>query len=271
MKKIEKSIKWLVKQFWRLRFILGVAKFVLLALGLFVFAAILWGVGLVLFFLKLIRTWREPELFYTTLAKVLYFAAERIDRIEISGKENIPKSGKALIAARHREVWDIPYLAIAALGRHKVKFIARKDMFWVKFLKPVQDFVIQIDRSNFKLSHIKKVLKALQEEELVGIFPEGTRDSPSEDKERYHPGLIKFAERGNAPIIPLNISFEGNHRSWLSRLWDLNSKLELRIGEPIEVSELKSRFVQEQDYREVPNKDYWKVTKYFMEEIVDKT
>lgn len=272
MRKADKGLRWITERFWPIKIALSITRLILLSLGLFGFTVILWIPGLILFFLKVRGLWKFPDRFYTTLAKTLHLITRIVyTKIEVSGKNNIPEAGKAIIAARHREIWDIPLMAFAALGRRKVKFIGREDLPWISFLEPAQDFVIQINRENITPSQYKKIIGALRQEQLIGIFPEGTRNPQPQDNENsYYAGLIRIAEREDAPIIPLNIAAEGGQKHWLSRLWNLGTKMNLKVGEPIEVSELKSRLVQDCSYQEVTSEDYQELTKYFLEEIVDK-
>src|SRR6056297_3284042 len=115
--KIQKSLRWLVKNFFPVRLVLWVVKITLLGLGLLGFTTVLYVGGLVAFILSplltasyLVGLSQVTDPFYLLLVRNLSIVARIIFRIEIIGKENIPEQGRAFIAARHRNAWDIPFV-----------------------------------------------------------------------------------------------------------------------------------------------------------------
>ena len=65
--------------------------------------------------------------------------------------------------------------------------------------------VIEIDRENLDLTTIKKIIKVLKDDGVLGIFPEGTRNRTNEILLPFKEGTTMFAERTDSPIIPLII------------------------------------------------------------------
>lgn len=263
------KLHWLIKKVLPLRLLLWSIKITLLILGALGFTVVLYFGGLItlifsflLTSLYLIGLWKIPDFFYTSLIEAFKLMTKASLKIKISGKDNIPKQGKAIIAARHRDALDIPFMAIAALPQRKIKFIARQDLNWLKYLKPAQKYTIKIDRSNFGLSDFKNITRSLEQNELVGIFPEGTTSST----ETYHPGMLKIAERTDTSIIPLNIESKELHEAekWWHSLWKRihRIKVNLKVEKSLTVTEIKERCPEK--------KDYEKITEFFFKNIVDQ-
>jgi len=139
---------------------------------------------------------------YRVCALALTGAVKVLFRARFTGRENIPPHG-AIMVSRHKSFWDVP-LAIAALHWCRcVTFVAREtlmeDHFW---LKPfIAAYAIPVDRENFRMSDYKNVMKAINANQFVAIFPEGTIRQTGE----VFPGVIRFAERSGREILPLQL------------------------------------------------------------------
>lgn len=142
--------------------------------------------------------------FYNITTSTLRLICKLFFKIHVIGAENIPNEGKIIIAANHKSNWDPIFLAASIKNRNLIG-IAKKELDnsltrW--FINKLG--VITIDRENPDITSVKKVLKALKNDEAVVIFPEGTRvkgESFGEPK----PGLSLFALKSKANIIPVSI------------------------------------------------------------------
>jgi 1-acyl-sn-glycerol-3-phosphate acyltransferase len=118
--------------------------------------------------------------------------------------ENIPKTGGAVIASNHISVLDPPVLGVA-LPR-QVHFMAKQELF----ANPVFAWVIKklnafpVHRGAADRVAIRKALSLLEQQKLVGIFPEGTR-SKTGVLGAAEPGVALIAAKAGAPIIPTAI------------------------------------------------------------------
>lgn len=150
-------------------------------------------------------TWKDW--LYRFLAVLVGIAVRVLFRFRVRGRENIPLQGGFLVVARHRSYWDIPLVAIALGGRHRIHFVARKTLLHEnKFLAFfVRLFAITIDREHFQVEDMRKVLEAIKSGKIVGIFPEGTTQRP----QRAHPGVIRFAERTGSEFVAVRLEARG--------------------------------------------------------------
>lgn len=133
----------------------------------------------------------------------------------------LPK-GKVVIIANHRSNTD-PLILIANFARN-MHCVAKKELFKNKlvggFFKRMK--AIPIDRDNIDISTIKTCLKVLKEEEILTIFPEGTRNKTTEPLLEIKNGASVFAYKANAPIVPI----------WFNKKPRLFRLTKLYIGEP---------------------------------------
>ncbi|GBC76027.1 1-acyl-sn-glycerol-3-phosphate acyltransferase [bacterium HR07] len=150
-------------------------------------------------------TWKDW--LYRLLAMLVGVAVRVLFRFRVRGREHIPARGGFLVVARHRSYWDIPLVAVALGGRHRIHFVARKTLLQEnKFLAFfVRLFAITIDREHFQVEDMRKVLEAIKSGKIVGIFPEGTTQKP----QRAHPGVIRFAERTNSEFVAVRFEARG--------------------------------------------------------------
>ena len=78
------------------------------------------------------------------------------------------------------------------------------------------------------MKSFKTAVKTLKEGEMLGIFAEGTRVKPGEEK-AAKAGVAMFALKGNAPVIPIAISGKYKFRG----------KVTVCFGEPMWLEEYR--------------------------------
>ena len=148
-------------------------------------------------------------------------------RGDVSGLENLPRTGGFLIASNHASHLD-PFVIGSRMPR-QVTFFARKTLWKPGFASRWLDAVgvIPVDRDGGSdVTAIKRVLGALKQEKIIIMFPEGTR-SPTGELQPPKPGVGLFACRSQMPVVPARIfgSFEAFGRDG-----------KVRLGTPITVA-----------------------------------
>jgi 1-acyl-sn-glycerol-3-phosphate acyltransferase len=158
-------------------------------------------------------------------------AATALFRVRVVGRENVPTSGGGLVCANHQSYFD-PVLVGLAIDQ-RLNYLARDTLFRNPLFKWLIDFLdaIPIDREGGGLAGLKETLRRLKQDELVLIFPEGTR-TRNGDLQPLKPGFCAIARRSQRPLIP--VGFDGAYQAWprsspVPRL----STLAVVIGEPI--------------------------------------
>ena len=103
-------------------------------------------------------------------------------RPTIIGIENIPDSGNAIIAGNHIHLYDQCNVIIST--NRPIFYMAKKEYFEDKKTKWFFEGVgcIPVDRSRKDEEAVESALNVLNNKNLLGIFPEGTRNHPKDEK-----------------------------------------------------------------------------------------
>jgi len=178
-----------------------------------------------------VELWKEGFYKFGTVLCFLLFKV--VFRLRVFGRENIPESGNFIIVARHRSFWDIPLVVVALGPRYRIHFVARKTLIdeYLMFRPFVGAYAITIDREHFKKGDFVKVLSALEQGKIVGIFPEGTTKQGAP----VHSGVIRFAQRAGREFLPVKIKARGPYPPKFLE-WP---KLDIFIGKPFGLRDLE--------------------------------
>ena len=129
-----------------------------------------------------------------------------IARVEVTGYEFLPKEGSFVIATNHLGIVDAP-MAFYSLDRWDMfVMIAEK---WEKvavfrWLGKYFNFIF-IDRFNPDIKTLRKVIKLMEEDNILVIAPEGTRSRVGSLIEAK-PGVSYLATKLNRPIVPVALA-----------------------------------------------------------------
>lgn len=189
---------------------------------------------------------------YKFLKGLVYVLSHIFYRVKIIGKENIPNEGPAILCGNHLHAFDS--VLLVARTKRKIHFIAKKELFRHRFMKWIEKpfGLIPIDnKEKSDIEAIKKSLKVLKSDEILGIFPEGTRNGMAKNVEIKN-GVSFFALKTGVQVIPIGI--KGNFK--------LFSKITYNIGKPLNFSEYKGKFEKE---------DLEKTTNMIMGNIIELT
>ena len=143
-------------------------------------------------------------------------------KIQVEGAEKFPKDGPVIVYSNHNNNWD-PFI-IACHVKRPVHFMAKAELFknpvLAFFLRQINAF--PVNRGTADRKAIKKALQVLEENKVLGIFPEGTRNDSGHllDPE---PGIALLTVKSNdTTLVPLAI--KGNYKPF--------SRIDLIFGEP---------------------------------------
>ena len=177
------------------------------------------------------------ELVYTPVIWVAraLFAAEGL-RFTLTGSQNIPTSGGAVLVVNHLSYFDFAYAGLAAHpSKRLVRFMAKDGVFRHRISGPLMRGMhhIPVDRSAGAAS-FRAAVNALKAGEIVGVFPEATI-SRSFELKGFKSGAVRMAQAAGVPVVPMIIW--GSQRVWTKgypkRLGRTNVPITLSVGEPI--------------------------------------
>lgn len=132
---------------------------------------------------------------------LLYF------RLSLIGGVNRKIKKRSIIIANHTSTWDA-VLVNYIFPTRRIHFMTASDLFeynklFTWFLKQLGAF--SVNRYNTDLNAIDVAINMLNEEKILGIFPEGIRSLTGELLP-FKPGAVIAALATDTPIIPLYIS-----------------------------------------------------------------
>lgn len=205
----------------------------------------------------------RPSLFWPVAAIVIP-AVSLLAKVRVTGGEKLPREGAFVLAPNHYSEFDplIVALAVWRIGRAP-RFMAKESLFKVPVLGWVlrRTGMIPVARSS-SASAAKQTLK--QSAELVEhgrgviVYPEGTltRD-PDMWPMRGKSGAVRLALTDGIPLIPMahwgTQEIMGRYQKGLS-LWPLRKRVDVVIGDPIDVSDLRGRAGESSALNEATNR-----------------
>ena len=172
-----------------------------------------------------------------------------IYRPKILGKENIPEAGGAMLCPNH--IHNLDAAVIVAMFKRKVNVLAKEELFKNRFLCWIADLfgIYPVKRGKADMQAIKTSLTLLKKDEILLMFPEGTRNGMAKGINPKN-GAVLIAATAKKPIIPIGI--QGNFKPF--------TKVIINIGKPIDYSNLKEEVKDKEEAT--------KLTQQLMEEIV---
>jgi 1-acyl-sn-glycerol-3-phosphate acyltransferase len=183
---------------------------------------------------------------YRTSRLVAGPALRMLARPEVTGAENIPTTGPAIVASNHLSVIDSIFLPL--MLERPLVFAAKSEYFTGTRLrdKAVAAYLratnqLSVDRAGARAAQemLEAALALLNSGELFGIYPEGTR-SPDGRLYRGRTGIGWLALHSGAPVIPVAMVdtekiLPPGHRM------PHPGRIGIRIGEPLTFEALASQ------------------------------
>ena len=175
-----------------------------------------------------------------TLRFVVWLATHTIYKVRIEGRENLPVEGGALLAANHIS-WADGALLLTVTSRpiRMIVWAPYAELWWARGLARIMG-VIPLRPTAQSIRHaIRTARKALEDGELVCIFPEGAI-SRSGQLGAFKPGLLALVKGSATPVIPVYLdelwgsifSFKGGRFFWkVPQHWPY--PVSIQVGKPL--------------------------------------
>lgn len=141
--------------------------------------------------------------FYGNIYKVFAPIVRAVYRIEAIGQENIPEGG-IILASNHTAFSDV--LIISAAANRQVRYMAKKELFRIPLLKQLITALgaYPVDRGGADIGSIKRTISMLEDGELIGIFPQGTRHGGEDPRQtEVKGGIGMIAYHTKSPVLPV--------------------------------------------------------------------
>lgn len=195
---------------------------------------------------------REVGQLYTVAKAIMDPVFRFFWRMNVSGLENLPSEGGAILAPNHVSVIDSFFLP-AVLPR-RISYVGKAEYLddWkTRHLFPALGMV-PIDRSggSAALRALDTAARILDDGELFGIYAEGTR-SRSGMLHKGRTGVARLSMRTGAPIIPVGLRGTREVQPPDQPVPRPFMAVEIRIGDPIDPARFRARDGDPLLYREI--------------------
>lgn len=137
---------------------------------------------------------------YSFLQKLVKVATKIYIRPKYEGLENIPKSGAFIIAGNHIHLVDPG--TIMSITDRPVHFLAKASLF--KFPQSLifnSLDLIKVNRDGKDTDAYAEAINYLKKGEIIGIYPEGTRER-GRGLLPFKTGAVRMSLEAGVPIIP---------------------------------------------------------------------
>jgi 1-acyl-sn-glycerol-3-phosphate acyltransferase len=164
-------------------------------------------------------------------------------RPRVTGLENVPASGPAILASNHLSIVDSLYLPLVVA--RPIVFPAKAEYFtargpigrlWAAYLRSTKQLEMNRGDTRSAQATLAAAVEILRAGELFGFYPEGTR-SPDGRLYRGRSGIGYLALNSRAPVVPVAMS---GTRKMLPPGSSVPrpTRIEVRFGKPLEFGHL---------------------------------
>ena len=161
---------------------------------------------------------------YRFLRPLIKFITNIFIRPKYEGIENIPESGKIILAGTHTNILDC-FLLISSTDR-SIHFLAKNELWkGPKKILFANMGLIPVNRKQKDHNALVAAEKYLNNDCVIGIFPEGTTEK-GRGLLPFKIGAVKMANDTNTQIIPFTIT--GKYRLF-------SKDLKIKFSKPIKV------------------------------------
>ncbi len=121
------------------------------------------------------------------------------------GRENIPPSGSFVLAGNHTSYLD-PLLLMSA-SKRTIHFLAKDSLVkGVKGLIFKHMGIIPVNRKIHDKDALSEAKRALSNNQVIGIFPEGTINRTKDVTLPFKIGAVKMAKDTDSLLVPFTIT-----------------------------------------------------------------
>lgn len=155
-------------------------------------------------------------------------------RFELSGQEHFPTQGPLIVIGNHTAAMEAVFINVYTPWQ--MEMLSAADIPAEKFVEWLSSFygVIPLHRGSFDRSALQQALSVLDQNGVVGIFPEG--GIWEEGKRKAQTGVAWLSYRSGAPVLPIGFSDTTGKLHAALRL--KRPKMEMHVGQVIPPAQL---------------------------------
>ena len=147
--------------------------------------------------------------FYKVVRPIASFLVRILFHPKVKGLENIPKTGRIVLAGNHTR-WLDPVVLVGFVKR-PIHFLAKKELFDGPLCFLVKGMgCVSVNRKIHDREALSSAIDYLNKDLCVGIFPEGTVNRTDKVILPFKIGAVKMSHDTNSMIVPFII--KGKYR-----------------------------------------------------------
>jgi 1-acyl-sn-glycerol-3-phosphate acyltransferase len=176
---------------------------------------------------------RPPPL-YSLCALLSWPLLRFVFRLDVRGKEHVPREGGFVLAANHNSNFDPWTLGVPLFPQRFLRFMAKSELYWWP-LRHLLDAggAFPVRRGERDEQAIQTAVDLCRAGHCVVMFPEGTRRRKGLRKKweaRAHTGAARIALLAGVPLVPAGI----RGTDGLARL----ARIRVDYGPPVALEDL---------------------------------
>ncbi len=168
---------------------------------------------------------------YRVLDRLNRLVCRAMYQVRPPSRPPMPQDGPVLLVSDHSSFND-PMVLAATAGR-PIIFLTAREVYQRPYLRWLCQTLryIPVSRGTQDVGAVRAVFRALEQGEVVAIFPEGGIDEYRE--ERGHSGAGYLALRTGVPVVPASIAWDKARPLGLVRSLLTPARALVRYGAPI--------------------------------------
>ena len=145
------------------------------------------------------------EMIYKAVKKPLSAFFKVVYKPEIIGSERIPESGRIILAGNHTNYFDC--ILVACATDRCVHYLAKDELMKGPLKIIFKNLgIIPVNRRTKDKAALETAISYLNDDKLIGIFPEGTINRTNDIIMPFKFGAVKMASETKTPVIPFVIT-----------------------------------------------------------------
>jgi 1-acyl-sn-glycerol-3-phosphate acyltransferase len=155
-------------------------------------------------------------------------------RMHITGADQIPREGSAIVAPNHKSFWDSFFIGVCT--RRHLRFMAKTELIQARYgrlLVRLGAFPVRRGQADEDALETARVI--LRQGGLLALFPEGTRVRDPDNLGHPRRGAGRLALETGAPLVPCAIT--GTEKIFRGG-FPVPRRVQVAFSPPISVSEL---------------------------------
>ncbi len=147
---------------------------------------------------------KEP-MFYRAIRRPLAACFKAIYKPVIVGKRHIPETGRIILAGNHTNYFDC--ILVSCATNRCVHYLAKDELMKGPLKIIFKGLgIIPVNRRTKDRAALQTAIETLNDEKVIGIFPEGTINRTDDIIMPFKFGAVKMSRDAKANIVPFVIS-----------------------------------------------------------------